>query len=815
MAGLLQDLRYAFRSLRNHPGFAVTAVLTMALGIAANSTVFSWIDAVLLHPIPGASDTGRLAAIQQVSGSGDTVGLANPDFRDLQRNLRLVSGVAASHFSSFAIGPPENMQRIWGQIVSANFFTVLGVQPAKGRVFSPAEDVDSDGAVPLAVISHRLWRTWFQSDPHVLGKSVRLAGRELTVIGVLPPEFQGTFTGLALDVWVPLSMVQKLGAVAKWPAANRGSAHLEVLVRLRPGVTMRQAASEVEEFGRQLAAQYPDTHRGMRAQLLPYWRSQIGGTILRRPLGILLAVGILVLLIACANVTNLVLARAVSRRREFGIRLALGGAWRRLARQILTEVLILAGAAAVVGISLTLWTADALAHLLPATEFPIVLNFDVNLRVLAFTIALCAVTAVLSAIVPALYCARTDLNESLKEGGRSSTAGAGSHRARSLLVIAEVALAAVAVMGATLFARSFQNARDLHPGFDGRNVLLAHFYLSSAGYSGEDEKRFCRLLRERLEAAPGVTGVSYATWAPLGFVTAPNDNMQIEGYAQRPDEDLKISEATVSPGFFRLLRIPLVSGRDFTDGDDNESPKVLLVNEAFARRYFGGGEPLGRRIKLIGLTRTVVGVVKDSKYRSASENPQPMVFLPYRQAFLTGWNTYVFVRTAGTPINWLPMLRREVASLNPAASLFDAMPLTDYMEASLYAHRVAASLLGALGLLSLVLAAVGLYSVMAYTVSERTQEIGIRMAMGAHQADVLALVLRRGMLLAGAGLAAGVVSAVAAAPFLAGMLTGVSATDPVTIGGAALFLACVAALASLIPAIRATRVDPMLTLRSD
>jgi predicted permease len=813
MTGLAQDVRFGLRLFRNDPGFAVTAVLTLALGIAANATVFSWIDTSLLHPAPGVAETNRLAAIVASPSSGEIMQCSHPDFRELQRSVKLLSGVAASHASSYAIGPPESMQRVWGQVVSANFFSVLGVRPSIGRVFSPEEDTDAEGAHPFVVLSYRLWRSAFHADPGVIGKTVRLNGRELAIIGVTPPEFRGTFSGLALDVWVPLSMVQKVGAISSWPAADRGANYLELVARLRPGATMEQAAAEIDAISRRIGAAYPAAHRGMTIRLLPFWRAQIVAMMLLAPLRILAAVAILVLMIACANVANLLLARAASRDKEFGIRLALGGTPWRLVRQLWTEVLLLAGAGAVVGYWLTGWMAESLVYLLPQNEFPIVFSSGLNSRVALAAAAACVMAAAISAIMPAMYCVRTDVNESLKQGGRSGTTGAHSHRVRGLLVISEVALAAVALIGAALFARSFQGARNLHPGFDANNVLVAHFYLANAGYSAEQEKQFCRRLRERVDTAPGVLDMSYSTFVPLGFGDSSRGEVEVEGYAPRPNEDLQISQIAVSPGYSALLKIPYVAGRDFTDADDKNAARVAVVNQAFARRFFTGGDGLGRRIKTAGWWWIVVGVVKDSKYRNPAEAPRPVVFLPFQQGFLIGWNTYVFVRTAGPLKDAMTTLRREVTALDPMAGLFDAMPLVEQTEAALYPQKVAASLLGALGTLSLLLAAIGLYSVMAYSVTERTKEIGIRMAMGAQPGEMLGMVLRKGMGLTTAGLAAGIAAALVAARLVGSMLPGVSAADPIAVGAAALFLAAVALLASYIPARRATKVDPIVTLR--
>jgi predicted permease len=819
---MFNELRIAVRGLRKQPAFTAVAVLTLGLGIAATTTVFSWIDSILLNPIPGIPNSAQVAVLEGVAPDGEHVITAHPDFRDYQRQLTLVSGVFASHFMPFTIGREADAQRVFGEAVSANYFAVLGVRPELGRVFLPAEDRDDRGAFPLAVISDRLWRSRFHGNPGAVGQVERINGHQLTIVGVVPPEFQGTMGGLSLNVWVPLSQVEEMGGVGEWTAGDRAAKCYDLKVRLKPGVSIGRARSEVQAVAARLAAIYPTTHRGFSATLLPVWQSQSGAqSLLLSPLRILMAVSFVVLLIACANVANLLLARSVSRQREFGIRIAMGASRARLVRQLLGEALLLAGGGALVGVLLSPWMADSLGYLFPTTDLPIAALLEplgnrlLNPTVLAFAVLVCFLTAILSAIVPALYSSRIPVNETLKESGRGGMSGARSHRARALLVVLEVALATVALIGAGLFLRSFRNVRNISPGFDPHNVLIARLYLSYSGYSREQEQSFDRALRLRLEQAPGVQRVSYADWVPLWFGNAPWSGVRVDGYTRDGEADPRVSRTLVAPGYFDLMRIPLLAGRDFTEQDDSKSAAVIVVNQAFARRFFEGRDPVGRKLRVNGEPRTIVGMARDSKQNSPAEAPSPYFYEPFAQRFGTGNNNFIYIRTAGDPAAVRATLRHEIAALDPSAGIYDASPMEDYTSASLFPQKVAAMLLTALGLLSLVLAALGLYSVMAYSVNERTHEIGIRMALGSPRGSVLAMIVRKAMNMTAVGLAAGIACALALAHVVGSLLVEVSAADPLTFLFAILFLTAVALAASYIPAQRATRIDPMNALRCD
>ena len=818
-----QDLRFAVRVLSKSPGFTLVAVLTLALGIAANTAVFGWIDTVLLRPISGVSSADRLMALSEVSPSGGTTNCTHPDFRDYQRGLTQAAGVVASRPTFFNVGPVEYPRRVVGQVVSANFFAVLGVRPFLGRMFLVEEDQDAQGAFPIAVISHRLWSSYFHADPGVVGRAVRINGHQLTVVGIAPPDFGGTMGGAAMDVWVPLSVILQVGALNTWAAADRNARFLDVIVRLKPGVTLEQARAEAQGVAKQIAAAYPDTHRGMGASLVPMWKASYGlQAVLLKPLRMLALVSLLVLFIACANVANLLMARSVSRQREFGIRIALGAGRGRLVRQVLAEIAILAGASAAVGVLLAKWMGGSFVYLLPTVDATVraaiepLLHPQMSARVLAFMALISVSAAMLAAILPALSAGRMNVNAILKEGGRSGISGVRSHRARGMLVIAEVALAGVALIGAGLAVRSFQKVAALDPGFDPRNVLVAHFHLSTNGYSLKQEKEFCQNLRLRLESAPGIAKVGYADSVPLSLMSPSGERIQVEGSLPDRNGVASVPRSVVAPGYFELMRIPLLEGRDFTEQDDLDKVRVIVVNQTFAKRYFDGKDPIGRKVRVSGKLSTVVGLVKDSKYRNLPEGPTPFFYGPFRQIFFSGHSNFFYIRAAGDMGSAQRVLRREVAALDRNGALYEAWPLTEYAQWSLFGERAVASLLSVLGMLSAILAAAGLYSVMAYAVSERTQEFGVRMALGARQGQVLGMVLRRGLAMTVAGLLAGALAAIAGVQLTTSSFeVSLSAAEPGVFAGAAFFLLLIALLASYAPARRATKVDPITALRAE
>jgi predicted permease len=814
MRSLYEDLRYAIRVLRGSPGFTAVTVLTLALGIAANAIVFGWIDTLLVRPFPGVAGGGRLAALETVSPAGEYSNTSYRDYRDYRDRLKSFTGLAASLLNAFNVGPPENSRRIYGEYVSGNYFAVLGVKPARGRAFLPSEYGDNPGASPVAVVSYRLWRNLFQSDPGLVGRTIRVNRYELTVAGIAPEEFHGTMPGMLTEMWVPINMAPLLNGQGTWLLEDRTERQMWVTGRLKAGVGLDRASAEVEDCARHLAEESPRTSGGFSASLTPVWKAHLGvQTLLLAPLRILMAVCCVLFLIVGANVANLQLARATARRKELSLRMALGAGRWRLARQLLTESLLLAAMGALAAIPLASWLGRSLLWMLPATGLPLEFDFRLNADMLGFIVLLCCAGSLLTGLAPAVHSVRSSLMEALKEGGRSGTPGAGLNRTRGLLVISEVALALVALVGAALFARSFQNARAIHPGFDAHNVLFAKYHLDTFCSDPDQRARFCLRLRDRIGALPGIAMVSFANAVPLEIGTGARSAIQVEGYVPSPNEEMSVSSATVAPGFFDTLRIPVLEGRDFTERDDRDSAPVAIVNQTFARRYFGGANPVGRRVRVDGAWSTVAGLARDSKYHRLTEPRTPHIYLPYRQRHGGEFWTAFFIRTVGPARASVAAIGREAAAIDPNAGVTEVVEFEETVAGSLFAQKVAAALLGVLGAVSLLLAALGMYSVLAYAVTQREHEFGIRLALGAKPSDVVFLTLRRGIALTLAGIAVGAVLAIAAMRMAAGLLVGVSPGDPVAIGGAALFLGVIALLASYLPARRATKVDPVVILR--
>ncbi|MGA2047292.1 MAG: ABC transporter permease [Terracidiphilus sp.] len=827
---LLHDVRYGLRMMARNPSFTAVAVLTLAIGIGATTTAFTWINAVLLQPLSGVADPSRLVTLESVTPNGEWVTSSYPDFRDFRDRLKLFDGIAVSRPVALSVGREDHAERVWAELVSGNFFDVLGVKPEVGRLFLPAEYADAPGKFPIVVISDRYWRSHYAASPNIVGQTIRINQHELTVVGVAAPEFHGSMPVTAFDLWVPYMEQPALNGVQEWMLRDRHNRNMLGIARIKPGVSFDEARGELKTLADRMAILNANVSEGMSATLVPLWKSPHGPQgLLAGPLRILMGVCILVLLIVCANVTNLLLARATVREKEFTARLALGAGRGRLARQVLTESLLLTGTGAALGLVFTPWMSHALKFLMPPGPMQQLVSMDTrpNLSVLAFTAGVCIVAALAAGLIPALQVGRLNLSSRLNSGGRSGTAGRGRNRLRSVLVASEVALALVALVGAGLFARGFQTTMKIDPGFDPNKVLLGQFYLNTNGYTLAQRKEFCRRLEERMRSAPGVTDVAYSDGVPLSFEPSWWEELKIEGYAMRPNENMSIFRNVISPGYLPLMHIPIVEGRNFTEADneDDKSPAVMIVNEAFVRRFFAGRDPIGTRIHGWGSWFRVVGVAKDSKYHYLGESTPAYFYVPFRQIYREDMNLAFYVRTKGDPENMLSTLRTQARDLDPNVTVFDAAPLKEYIGASLYPQKIAASLMTVLGSIALLLAAVGLYSVMAYSVAQRTQEIGVRMALGAQPRHVLGMVIRQGLtltaggLIAGALLAVGLARTVASVSFTGGgmgasaKLLGNGANVPLIYLAAAGFLCAIATLATWLPAHRAASIDPMKALR--
>lgn len=807
MRGIFEDLWYAVRVLRRTPTLTAVAVLTFALGIAASTTVYGWIDGLVLHPFRGAADDAQLAVLESVRASGiEDPNVSYADCRDFEESLRSIAGLAVNQQVPASVGEGENAYSAWFELVSGNYFDVLGVKPVLGRTFTHKQQADNGFT---AVVSYRLWQGYFKGDPSVLGRTVRVNRHKVTIIGVTSPEFRGSIPGISFDGWVALPLDGQ---------RDRGARGFRAIVRLKPGASISEANAEAAPIAARLARAFPKTNEGIGVRVVPIWKAQSGVSgILASPLTILAAACGLVLLIACANVANLLLARSAARQSEFAIRTALGASPTRLSRQLLCESLLISAVATLVALPVAMWCQNVLGYFVPPTGLPLYFGVEFNARVFAFVALICLTSALLSGLPPAFQSVRRSMVDAIKSGGRGDTQSAHSQRISGLFVIGEVGLALAALVTFGLFVRSLHGLQNTPAGFDPRNVTLCRLFLVTNNYTPAQEQEFSRQLRQRLLAAPGVTGAAYSDSVPLGFGLGKWTDVGVEGYAPRPGENMDVHHASVSPGYFELLRMPLLAGRDFKPADSDKAPRVLIVNESFARRFFDGRDPVGRRVQVRGNPFTIIGMVKDSKYLSLSEAPQPYFYMSFDQVhFGSGeGGVAVYARTSGDARAFVPVLRREMSAIDPNSAGLTAMPLSDYIAAAWFAPRLASLMLAVLGAIAMVLAGVGLYGVMAYAVTQRTREIGIRMALGANPGGVLRMVMRRGMTLALLGIAAGLVIALAAAPEIAPLLYRVSPADPLSIVGAALFLIVVAVVASVIPALRATRVDPIIALRQE
>jgi predicted permease len=814
MQTFLQDLRYGLRMLTKNPGFAAIAILTLSLGIGANTTIFGWLRSLLLNPLPGATQPERVVAIENTAPDGQPITTSYLDFRDFRDNLRQISFVTAYRNFAFAVGDAPNTERAWGEMVTGNLFDLLGIQPQAGRFFSAEERDDAQNAHAVVVISNSYWNSHYHSNPSAIGRILRINRTPFTIIGVAPANFRGTEAGLDYAFWVPLTMYGQLTHTGTWMLNDRNTRNYAVLGRLAPGVTLEQARAEVQALANRMAIADADSNQGIGAVVLPVWQSHFGTqAMLLTPVSILMGAGVVVLLIVCANLGNLLLVRTAGRQKEFSVRMALGAKPRQITSQLFLEVLLLALAGSLGGLLLATWLGDALSWLLPAVAAPALLRPPLDAQVFAFSTVLALVVAILAGLIPALRASRSNINDVLKQGGRGGMSGAATDRLRRLLVISEMALAVVALVGAGLFLKSLRSARSVDPGFSPDGVALAQFDFSTTGYTAREVDAFCRRLRERLTQLPGVTAVSYDDSPPLGFQGGNWETLDVRGYVPGRNENMKIYRDLVSPGYFDSMKISLLQGRDFDWRDDPGSAKVMIVNQEFVRRFLPNRQVIGTQVHGWGEWFTIIGVAKDSKYHSVTEGPQPYFYIPIRQIFRPEYGLTFHVRTSGSVNEAVAALRRETHSIDPALTIFDAEPMSEYIAASFFGAKIAAILLGVLSAVGLLLAAMGLYGVLAYSVAQRTQEIGLRVALGAEKAQVLGLVFLQGLRLTLIGLLVGALSALALTRSLSSFLYAVKPADPFTFVAVAVVLTVVALFAGYIPARRAMRVDPMVALR--
>jgi predicted permease len=805
MGDLWHDLRYTLRILGKTPGFVAIAVLTLALGIGANSTIFTWVNATLLNPIPGLAHTSQVVAVT-LNRNGP---FSYPDFKDVRDGTKSFSGMTAFALLPVSLTGKEKPERVWGMLVTANYFPMLGVRPTLGRGFLPSEERAANAA-PVVVISYRLWQRRFGGDRAILGRTIHINTHPFTIVGVTPPVFQGSTSGLRAEMWLPVTMEPELAKEDL--LAGRGTQWLQPLGRLRPDVPRERAQAELTTLYGQIVRQYPDSHRGEnRIRLYPLWRAPNGANaFFSQLLPILMALAGVVLLLACANLANLLLARGVARQREMAIRLSLGAGRGPLMRQVLMESLILSLAGGVAAMVVTLWSSRQFMHFAPVSNLPIWISVNVDGRVLFATLAISVVTAALFGILPALRAAAIQPVSVLKEEAGSVAGGGRKARLSSALAVAQIALSLVLLVSAGLFIRSFRATQHFNPGFDARDVLLESYDLSPNGYTSADGIAFDRQVLEKVRALYGVRAASLADWVPLGF-SRRFVSFTPEGYVAGPHEAVNAGYARVSPGYFATMRIPFVRGRDFTASDSADSAPVAIVNQALADRYWPRQDAVGKRMRVFGKWTTVVGIVRTTDYSELNEPPDSFLYLPIFQSYVS--EVVLHVRTTGDPRAAAGAVTQEIHRLNADLPVFDVSTLEARIGAGTFTLHMAGTFVGVFGVLALVLAAVGLYGVIAYGVRQRTHEIGIRMAMGAQPGDVRKMVLGQGARLALVGIAIGLAVSLGAARLFRSLLFGVGADDPLTFVVMTALLVGVALLACYVPARRAMRVDPIDALR--
>ncbi len=808
MSGLLQDVRFALRQLRKSPGFTITAGLMLALAICANSTVFSWIDGTMLHPIPGAHDTGSLISVMRGQWNiSPSPPLSYPDYRDLREQNHSFVGILAYNHDWLTLTSGATPERIYVGNVTSNYFDLLGIQPMLGRFFLPEEETRPD-AVPYVVLSHSLWKTRYAQDPAIVGKTIEIARHPVTVIGVAPQGFTGAMPGIREDLWVTLNPI---GSNA-WRMTHRSATWLNVLGRLRPGVTRDQATQDLETIMRRIVAAYPNDHLGVNTITLdPMWRSPFGANIyMASTLPILLAIACVVLLLTCANVATLALVRFVARRREIAIRQSLGAGRIQLVRQMVLEGLFLSVGGGLLALLMTSWTSKSFARFIPPSANPVVLNGTVDHNVVAVIVLLSVLASIICGAFPALRSSCVPAAEALKEESASVSGGSHNRRLLSGLVVAQIALSLALLVTSGLFLRTLRNISSANPGFEEDHILTASVGLNIAGYPDEEIPAIRRKILDRVAALPGVTVASLTDWVPFNFNRKTVDAYP-EGYVPRPHESLELRRADVTPRYFETLGIPVLEGRDFTQDDNESAPRVVIADQTAANRYWPGQDPLGKRLEIWGHPFTVVGLVKNSKHNLMNELPEPMIYMSYFQE--PDKELTVQVKTRGNPADMAPLVEQAIHQVDRRLPVFDVRTLHETAQMSSMFAVMQSTFAGMFAMIALILAATGIYGVVAYRTQLRTHEIGIRVALGASRADVLRLVLMQGIRLTVVGLVLGLALAFGLTRFIAGSLYGVSATDPTTVIGVVVLLGVMAVLACYLPAHRAMQVNPVSAIR--
>jgi predicted permease len=809
---IAQDLRYGLRTLRRAPAVSIVAILCLALGIGANAAVFSWMEGILLRPYPGVAEQDRLVAVAGTAkGTPGYDDMSWQDYQDLARASAGFSSFIASKIVGTTLSGGDRAERAVGQMVSVNYFDALGVRPILGHGFNAGDDVGRN-AHPATVISYRMWKDRLGGSPAVIGTKQLYNGVPFTIIGVAPEEFTGTFVGYSMQFWVPASM-QGVFDLTGYRLDDRNARWIEGLARLRPGVSIEQAQAEISVAAKRLEAAFPDADRGRGVRLLPLWDAPFDNAKDLLPMLRMASVVVLfVLLIACANVANLLLVRAFARRHEMTVRLAVGAGRERLIRQLVTEGAMLSIIATLVGLIVAYWSRNVLSFFF-APRGGVAVNFSAyfDWRVLALSAGTGLASTLVFALVPALQASNVDLAGVLKSDSRSAIGGGARSRLRSSLVVLQVSLSFILLVGAGLLVTSLQRIRGASPGFNTDGVLVTGLNLFAAGYDSVRARIVEDQALERVRGISGVQSVALARSTP--FTTRPYDSgpIAVDGYVPAPDEQPASEYNAVSPGFFSTLGVSLVSGRDFSRLDQDTTAPVAIISEAMAARYWPGVDPLGRRLQGNGRWMTVVGIVKDIKYSSLLQVARPLYYVPLRQSPSTVVG--VFIKSAVQVSALGPVLLREIHALDPNLSPSELLTMREQVDRSMSSQRIAVTLLGLFGSLALVLAAVGLYGVMSYVVSQSTRELGLRMALGATPAEMLRLVISRGLALTGAGVVLGAGAALGTTRLLGDLLYKVSPRDPMAFGAALMLIMVSSSVACFLPAWRAARTDPVQALR--
>jgi len=812
LRNFVQDLGYGFRQLRRSPGFSVLAVLCLTLGIGANAAVFSWLEGILFRPYPAVAHQERLFAVAAtVQGESSPDELSWPDFLDLQRDCTLCEDAFVSKITGSTLNIGDHAEVTTGSIVSANYFDAIGVHPVLGRGFEPADDVGNDSH-PVVVISDQLWRNRFKGDSQIIGKIQRFNNVPHTLIGVAPKGFYGTFVGRAIQFWVPVSMEETFES-GGYKLEDRGARWIESYVRLKPGVSRAQAQQQISAIAARLRKDYPVINRGRSLGLWALWQTPFNHAGELMPiLAVMVGVVAFVLLIACANVGNLLLVRSLVRRHEMSVRVAIGASRSRLLKQLLTEGLILSALGTAGGFLMAYWCRHLLVRLLPVgAGRAMYLPGAIDARVMAMGAGICLLVALIVGLIPAFQTRHLDVAGALKVESSSVAGTRGRRWMRSGLVICQICLSFVLLVGGALLLESLQKLRTTPPGFSTTSVVVTGVPVVAAGYEVARAKTFQNELIDRLQGLPGIESAAFAAVTPLGYATFPSTPIAVDGYQPSPDEQPDVEYNPVSPGYLATLGIPLLSGREFARTDDESAPLVAIVNRTMMIRYWGGQDPIGRRLEVKGRWARVVGVAADSKYESMRETPKPFFYVPLRQDFVR--EPDLNIRTTQSLQGTFAAVLGEVHGLDQNLALYEMITLQEQVNRSTSAQLVAVTLVSTLGGLALLLAAVGLYGVMSYSVAQSTRELGLRMALGAGAANLLRLVISRGLRLMMGGILLGAIAALVLTRLLGQLLYNVSPHDPRVFGAALVMMAITTVCACLLPAWRASRTDPARVLR--